>query len=298
MKQMTTRIMAILLLAFSTGSSGWTQVSINNDNSQPDPSAFVDVKSTEKGFLIPRLTTAQRDSIINPAEGLSIYNTDSKTIEVFNGDIWTLNTGKFVCGISQVKDTYGNRYPTALIGTQCWMAQNLSAGIMIPGTQNQALNSAIEKYCYGNSSESCDVYGGLYQWREMMGYGYGGPQGICPDGWHLPTLQEWNTLFNTLGGWTVAGGKLKEAGSAHWQSPNTGTNSSGFSARGAGYRDTDATFDNLLLSGSYWTTSEEDETYATALDLGFNTDAVVSSGYNKNTGLSVRCVKNPFSLNQ
>lgn len=293
MKDMIQRISVILAILLLNTTPGLTQITISADSSATDPSAIVEVKSTEKGFLPPRMTTEQRDAIVNPSEGLVIYNLDFKTIDVFNGKIWTLNTGKFTCGVSQVMDAYSITYRTVQVGSQCWMAQNLNAGFMIDSTQNQLIGG-IKKYCFRNSSDSCDVYGGLYQWNEVVQFGYGGTQGICPDGWHIPTSDEWTILANSLGGTAIAGAKLKEAGSAHWLSPNTGTNSSGFSARGAGYRSTNTRFEDFLMAGLFWAYDEEDETYANAVYVTYNADSVaIHVDFNKLLGLSVRCVRNP-----
>jgi len=100
---------------------------------------------------------------------------------------------------------------------------------MINGTEGMSNNWLIEKYCYDNNSDNCDEYGGLYQWNEMMEYTTTpGVQGICPTGWHLPTINEWTLLVDYLGGMTVAGGKMKETGTVHWRTPNIGaTNESG-----------------------------------------------------------------------
>ncbi len=123
------------------------------------------------------------------------------------------------------------------------MAENLNVGSMINGSSNQTNNGIIEKYCYDDNTSNCDTYGGLYQWEEMMQYvTTPGAQGICPDGWHLPTDEEFKTMEMALGmsqgeaddtGWrgTDEGGKMKESGTTHWYSPNMGaTNSSGFTA--------------------------------------------------------------------
>ena len=159
------------------------------------------------------------------------------------------------CGdpITDARD--GQTYNTVQIGTQCWMAENLNVGTMINGNSNQTNNGTIEKYCYGNNTTNCDTYGGLYQWDEMMQYvTTEGEQGICPTGWHLPTDNEWKTMEIYLGmtqaqadAWqwrgTDEGGKMKEAGTAHWISPNTGaTNSSGFNALPGGSRGTSGAF--------------------------------------------------------
>jgi len=95
----------------------------------------------------------------------------------------------------------------------------------------QSNNSEIEKYCYGNDLNTCLTYGGLYQWNEMMQYSLiPSVQGICPSGWHIGSMNEWQTLTNFLGGSGVAGDKMKESGYVHWNPPNTGTNESGFTA--------------------------------------------------------------------
>jgi len=119
----------------------------------------------------------------------------------------------------------GQTYNTTLIVSQCWMARNLNVGTMIDGASDQTDNDTIEKYCYNNETDSCDTYGGLYQWGEIMHYtNTSGTQGICPDGWHIPTHTEWR--YATL---HSGGGNLKEEGTTHWLSPNTGaTNVTGF----------------------------------------------------------------------
>ncbi|MFK5894800.1 MAG: FISUMP domain-containing protein [Pseudomonadota bacterium] len=166
--------------------------------------------------------------------------------------------------------TYGGQsYSTVQIGIRCWMAENLNIGTMISGSSNQTDNGTIEKYCYGNNTSNCDIYGGLYQWDEMMQYvTTEGAQGICPTGWHLPTDAEWCTLENYVDagtvscsatGWrgTDAGGNLKEAGTSHWISPNTGaTNSSGFTGLPGGYLDTNGPFYYLTGSAYFWSSSE------------------------------------------
>jgi uncharacterized protein (TIGR02145 family) len=133
-------------------------------------------------------------------------------------------------------DSDGNHYATVKIGSgrfsQIWMAENLKVGIGIDITQVPADNGFIEYYCYEDNIELCGIYGGLYKWDEMMNYTVTeGSRGICPEGWHIPTNQEFYDLENFLGGWLVAGGKLKETGTFHWNANNVGaTNVTGFTA--------------------------------------------------------------------
>jgi uncharacterized protein (TIGR02145 family) len=156
------------------------------------------------------------------------------------------------CG-DPIIDTRDNQsYTTVQIGDQCWMAENLNVGdIVLPYEQSN--NSIIEKLCYNNTATNCDEYGGLYEWNEMMNYsGAENSQGICPAGWHVPGLGDWDILIQSSGGASVAGGKLKETGYIHWVEPNTGaTNESGFTAFGSGkYEDG---YGLLNQYGSYWT---------------------------------------------
>jgi uncharacterized protein (TIGR02145 family) len=99
-------------------------------------------------------------------------------------DAQSLFDKTFVCGenLNDLRD--GQSYSTVLIGTQCWMAENLNIGTMLTGSGNQTDNNTIEKYCYHDSTSYCDTYGGLYQWNQMMQYDtIAGTQGICPSGW-------------------------------------------------------------------------------------------------------------------
>ncbi|HNX11281.1 MAG TPA: FISUMP domain-containing protein [bacterium] len=124
----------------------------------------------------------------------------------------------------------GGYYRTVLIGSQCWLKDNLNVGV--EGTQTD--DGIIEKHC-----DNCNLYGGQYNREEANGYpgwNVNGGQGICPDGWHIPSNADFSTLVNGLGGTNVAGGKLKQTGTVEggtgiWGAPNTGaTDESGFSA--------------------------------------------------------------------
>jgi len=208
------------------------------------------------------------------------------------------------CGQSFTDTRDGKVYNTVLIGNQCWMAQNLNIGTRIASTANQTNNSVIEKYCYTNSESNCDAYGGLYQWPEIMQYSTTpGVQGICPDGWHFPTKDEWCTLTvyldpalncSSVGQVeTDAGGKMKETGTTHWISPNTGaTNSSGFTGLPGGSRDSDGSTDNLRYYG-YWAYSTSyDATSCWAIRLDYNNAKFYLAVFYKMYGYSVRCLKN------
>jgi uncharacterized protein (TIGR02145 family) len=172
----------------------------------------------------------------------------------------------------------GQTYTTVQIANQCWLKENLNVGTMINTSSNQTNNGATEKYCYDDDATNCDVYGGLYQWSEMMQYySAHGKQGICPTGWHVPTDNEFISLTNYLGGEDVACGKMKETGTIHWTSPNYGsTNESGFTA-----------FPNRY----FWTSSPYETGAAWYCELRYDQTSADRDIIDKTYGHSVRCVK-------
>lgn len=203
-------------------------------------------------------------------------------------------------------------YNTVRIGDQCWFRDNLDVGTMINsvplGGFQQTNNGFIEKYCYNNDPLQCDEYGAFYEWPEAMQYvTTEGAQGVCPEGWHIPTDAEWKILEGTVDsdypvgdpewddtGWrgSDAGGKLKEAGTAHWSAPNTGaTNLSGFTGLPAGCRAFTGTFTNMGYYGYFWTSTQSSSTHGWNHELYyFNDDSGRQSGIKVN-GFSVRCIK-------
>jgi uncharacterized protein (TIGR02145 family) len=144
--------------------------------------------------------------------------------------------------VNYVMDRDSILYRTTRIGNQVWMAENLNTGTMVISSGEDFPTSndeIVEKLCYDNDPQNCKIYGGLYMWKEMMDYnppdteGIRRTQGICPDGWHIPTDQEWVILHNNLEE-DRAGGMLKDTSELWWQ-PNVGaTNETGFSALPAG----------------------------------------------------------------
>jgi uncharacterized protein (TIGR02145 family) len=202
--------------------------------------------------------------------------------------IWWESQGYLPClGISTVSYT-GKTYNTVEIGDQCWIKENLDVGVMIPGSQDQGNNSVIEKYCYNNDPNNCYIYGGLYQWNEAMKYSTSpGTQGICPLGWHIPTLTEFEILKAAV---NSDGNALKAIGQG--SGGGSGTNTSGFSALLAGYRTYIGPFFDLGHFATFWSSAEEyDATYAGILYMYYEDSIVGQGGSHKVTGNSVRCLK-------
>ncbi len=268
-----------------------------------DSSAILDLSSENRGFLPPRMNTTKIDSIFSPAEGLVVYNTTLGTLMYFDGADWSMmkNMDGESCGtVSYESQTY----ETVIIGKQCWLAGNLNVGLAILGDQDQSENSIIEKYCYDDKPDSCAVYGGLYQWAEMVQYLNGASnttswdpapsghvQGICPPGWHIPKDLEMDVLEEYLGGSTVAGGKMKETGTEHWQSPNTGaTNESGFTGLPGGVGG--GIYMYINTSGTWWISTESDDTHSWRFRLHYTSEGISRTTWSKDAAYSVRCIKN------
>ena len=197
------------------------------------------------------------------------------------------------CGHPITDPRDGKIYTTVLIGTQCWMARNLNAGTKMDGTRNQADNDLLEKYCYDNDTNNCSIYGGLYQWNEAMQYDtIPGVRGICPDGWYLPTDEDFTLLTTTLGGESAAGGVMKETGTTHWADPNAGaTNSSGFTALPGGYRSDNGTFHGLSQRANFWSSSVVSPSAAWVRYLYYDSLEVGRSFDSRAYGYSIRCIK-------
>jgi uncharacterized protein (TIGR02145 family) len=403
---------AIILLVLSFHFSlltfhSFSQVGINTTGSLPDNSAILDVSGTNRGLLLNRMTTEQRNAIASPATSLLIFNTTTNCFEAYvnggwfnvscpagcntpssptpgtntpslNQIVWNWNSvsgasgyqwnttstypgagvnasantsyiqsglscGTFyslyvwsynTCGRSSnailtqttsscngcggfttMTDSRDSKtYNIVQIGTQCWMAQNLNYGTYVPihsGTQ-----AAGTKYCQsgtdcgGSNDPSCPL-GGLYEWNNMMngfpicnGTGAGQPgcntpvQGLCPNGWHVPSHYEWTLLEKNVGSCPACfpydesatgqlgvneGDNLKT--STGWI-VNTGTNSSGFTAKPDG-QSQPGDFSYSLCYGYWWTSSG----WARVIYYQFSTVA----RYNWTGGpggLSVRCLKN------
>jgi uncharacterized protein (TIGR02145 family) len=188
--------------------------------------------------------------------------------------------------------------------TQTWMAENLkttkySNGDLIetttPATKD-IYNELMPKYqwAYEGNEINVDTYGRLYTWYTVTDI-----RNICPTGWHVPTKEEWTSLIDYLGGYWDAGGKLKEAGTTHWLSPNTGaTNSIGFTALPGGWRwDESSTFTNINEVGCCWTATEDlmsSQYIPGAFWFAFyysSKNCGASGTSSKRVGLSVRCIK-------
>jgi len=264
-------------------------------------SAKMEVNSTTQGFLPPRLTAGQRNAIVSPVAGLTIWCSNCGVrgeLEVYDGVGWTNMIG----GVTSVDNT-----PTVVIGSQTWTTQNLNVSVYrngdpIPQVTDDVTWASLTTgaYCYYNNDSAtyASTYGKLYNW-----YAVTDSRGLAPAGYHIPTDAEWFTLRTTVG---ANGGELKTVGTTNWTTPNYGaTNSSGFSGIPGGIRSVinptgnfigSGIFKYIGIYGTWWSTSFE--FYAntsTTRYFGrtlFNGNAVFQKSYDyyPQTGYSVRCV--------
>ena len=221
----------------------------------------------------------------------------------------------WACGDTFIDSRDNKVYNTVLIGSQCWMAENLNVGTMLCPSQttcatNQANNGTLEKYCYQGSEDNCTSDGGLYQWGEAMQYaascnGTGAPpndacaspvQGICPDGWHIPSHYEYTTLEREVcTSATCATDFPYDESTINWRGTDEGTKlkvggSSGFEGLLAGYRSTNGSFGNRGTYADIWSSLGSDSNaWRRGLDSGRAT--VGRYAYSKLYGFSIRCLE-------
>jgi uncharacterized protein (TIGR02145 family) len=206
-----------------------------------------------------------------------------------------------------VTDYDGNKYLTVKIGKQTWMTENLKTTHyadgtpLIDGTGLQGIKGDYTtKYYfdYNDDPVNTATYGKLYTWAAAMNGASSsdanpsGVQGVCPSGWHMPSYSEWLQLSDYLGGNIVAGGKMKETGTAHWNSPNeAATNESGFTGLPAGARSYIGTYIHMGIAGSFWSSTESNSVSASCPFLKNEYQSfMIGNVHCKDTGSSVRCV--------
>jgi len=201
------------------------------------------------------------------------------------------------CGLemSTMTDYDGNTYYTVKIGEQWWMAENLKVthyrdGSVIPHVNDASWSSAdYGAYCeYMTDENYVAGFGRLYNW-----FAVDDSRNIAPEGWHVPSNAEWQTLVDYLGGDAVAGGKMKETGTASWISPNTGaTDESGFHALPGGLRYDFGAFAGMGSVAWFWSSTESYSDYAWIREMTYNYAGVNSYDMgDKNNGMAIRCVK-------
>src|SRR5690554_844499 len=237
---------------------------------------------------------AQNDTMYIMKSGAIVgqynVNTEVDSVIFYKPTIEETTSGTFI----DSRD--GNEYNWVQIGDQVWMAENLaylpSVNMVADGSEDAA---GSYYYVYGydgtnvaeaKATDNYATYGVLYNWTAAMN--------ACPDGWHLPSDAEWTELTDYLGGWSVAGGKLKETGTTHWASPNTGaTNETGFTALPGGNRYSNGIFNIIgsIRDGNWWSATESDAASVWNRHMQYDSSFVYRGYSFKEVGFSVRCLR-------
>lgn len=294
----------VILLIFICKSSFSIAQNIGVGTNTPDPSAKLDVTSTNSGFLPPRMTFAQRNAIPNPAAGLMIYCTDcgeNGEWQGFNGTVWMSLT----LGTPSSAPTY---LPAVTIGRQKWSTKNLDVvnyrnGDPIPQVTDatQWSNLTTGAWCWYNNDSAANAanYGRLYNW-----YALTDPRGLAPQGWHIPSDNEWNILVKNLDPdqdtsimnegypypcYNMEAITTSSTGGASNCNPNS-NNGFVFSIQTGGLRGGDwGPFVLMGQSGNYWSRDEIDSILVLTRTLSCN--QICRSNEYKKSGLSVRVLR-------
>jgi uncharacterized protein (TIGR02145 family) len=232
------------------------------------------------------------------------YATNSKGTAY--GSTMSFTTPGFITGsFTDTRD--GNVYQTVIIGNKEWMAENLKYLPEVSGP-GPATHPVPSYHVYGyngtvvadaKATPNYGTYGVLYNWAAAMNGASSsdanpsGVQGACPTGWHLPSDAEWRELADYLGGKEVAGGKLKETDTTHWNSPNTGaTNETGFTGLPGGFLlTTTPTFKDMGTGGYWWTATERTSSNIWMRALGHKSNWLIIGSTAPYLPYSIRCVK-------
>ncbi len=254
-----------------------------------------EIQTLEEVLIVNNSANSQIKDLIDPSD---VQDAATKAyVDLLEEKVNDMETQLYASGALTLTDVDGNTYNVAQIGTQLWMAENLKTTKFNDGTDiyNETdptifvtLNTPA--YCwYDNDSATyVNPYGALYNYYAVE------TGNLCPNGWRVSEVSDWDTLSNFLGGSTIAGNEIKEQGTAHWSS-TTGsvTNSSGFTAvGGGGLFDPSGVFLSITDAGYYWTATNATSTTARRIYLGYNTSNVHTISRTKVRGYSVRCIKN------
>lgn len=371
---------SLLLLVTVT----FTQAQVGVGTTTPHASAKLEVSSTTQGFLPPRMTTAQRNTISSPATGLIIFNTTSNVLNIYFSGAWyqlsssvvpgsittlvtasptnngSLSSGTAASGVSSVVSYTGGNgeshagqivtstdvtgltatlsastfavgdgaltynitgtpasdgtasfalniggqtgtltrnvvasTPSIVIGAQQWMQKNLDVttyrnGDPIPEVTDPSAWAGLTTgaWCwYNNDAANGTIYGKMYNW-----YAVADSRGLCPSGWHVPTDVEWTAMETTLGGSSVAGGKIRTT-SSEWIQITGANNSSGFSGLPGGLRNSSGDFFNVRYNTYWWSATVGSSETAFSRYLERYDGVSYRFNFSKINGFSVRCLK-------
>jgi uncharacterized protein (TIGR02145 family) len=299
----TLTTLAISNITSTTANSGG---SITNDggatvtargvcwSTSPNPTTSNDntTDATGTGSFVSNVTSLNPNTTYN----VRAYATNAVGTSYGNVIIFKTWTGT-------VSDIDGNVYNTVTIGSQIWITENLkttkyndntSIPLITDITAWAALNTPALCWYFNDEATYKNTYGALYNWYAIDALTNGG-KNVCPVGWHVSSDAEWTTLTDFLGGESIAGGKLKETGTTHWQDPNTGaTDEVLFTALPGGYRSYNVSYTSKGIQGFWWSSTQVNTIEAWYRDMNYGNIVVRRGdgvGTSKKNGLSVRCIK-------
>ena len=295
-----TILTTLILIALAITTSSNAQVGIAVSTANINQSAQLDVVSTTKGFLPPRMTEADRNLIpvTSASAGLIVYCKNcgfNGEMQYYNGSFWTN-----MVGAAAATDLT----PRVTIGNQIWTIQNLNEstyrdGTPIPKVEDDATWSSLTTgaYCYYNnvSATYAAVYGKLYNWYAVAGIydasSFSDPslrKNLAPAG-YIPTDNDWTMLQLTL----IANAGIQMKSTSGWNNGGNGNNFSGFAGLPGGYRSSLGTFYNIGLFGLWWSSTEIAgfATMASNRGLVYDISDVLSWNNDKTSGCSVRCLR-------
>ena len=270
------------------GSSGW--YCVFNGTTHPD------------GVSVTNLLPDKKYKVMvceyNGTIGAEQYNTST----AINNPVIIL-TQSISCPSSFIDSRDGKTYHGVQIGNQCWMKENLNIGTRINGSELQTNNGIIEKYSYNDNESNSDSFGGLYQWDEAMQYSQKqGAKGICPDGWYLPSDDEWKILEGSVDSQNGVGNQIwnqeewrgydagKNLKSKYgWNNNGNGIDLRGFTSLASGYYY--GGFDLIGDWSYFWTSSQKDDNGKWCRGLNYLTDKIYRTANSKGIAFSIRCVK-------
>ncbi len=275
------------------------------ENQISDFGNYIETETQNLEQVLTHGTSAGNKNITNLANPVNENDAVTKSyVDALLARIEALEEENVVLnGFTDIRD--GNHYAVTIIGSQIWMAENLKylPSVVGPGSFSNAV-----PYCYVYGYNGTDVnaakaqvnyelYGVLYNWPAAMNgdasssANPSGVQGMCPDGWHLPSALEWSVLITYLGGDLIAGGKLKEIGTSYWSSPNAGaTNETGFRALPGGLVGNGGFYD-LRYYGYWWTANQYGTIDASSFNMRYDNSLLDGDLDNMLSGFSIRCVK-------
>jgi len=278
----------------SSSSSVPSQVPSSSSVAPPPPPSSSSSKPSSSSYVAPppppsssSMAAPSSSSVAPPPSSSSSVPSSSSVATPSSSSVGSVPSGGKGNDIS--------KYKTKQIGTQNWMAENLNYAVA--GSKCGSDDGKLKE----ENTSNCDTYGRLYNWVTAMnlpascnssscsGQIKAKHQGICPSGWHIPSQDDWDVLKTAVGGASTAGTELKAT--SGWNASGNGQDTYGFSALPGGLAYSSDNFDNVGLTGLWWSATEYRASDAYYQVMSYNYANVSSGSSGKFVLYSVRCVQ-------